>query len=191
MKKHRVFIAINLPDYIKKQLLAFQLNWADLPVRWTKENSLHITLVFIGYVGHEEMLRICQIVKQVASQYQPFEIRLKRICLGPPDKTPRMFWVEGEKNLALAKLRNDLENGLIETAGSGYACRESRAFRPHITLARIRQREWRCLPTKPQIEKEVSLSFPVESIEVMESQLKRPGAEYTILESAPLGDVGG
>jgi len=187
MKKRRIFIAVNLPDYIKKQLLAFQRDWADLPVRWTKENSLHITLVFIGYVGDEEMLEICRLTKQVASRHQPFEIKLERICLGPPGRTPRMFWVEGEKNLSLAKLRDDLENSLLEAAKSGYARRENRAFRPHITLARIRQRDWRLLPTQPQIEKEISLSFPVDSVEVMESRLRRDGAEYTILESATLG----
>jgi 2'-5' RNA ligase len=188
MKKRRVFIAINLPDYVKKKMLGWQQEWANLPARWTKESSLHITLVFIGYVGDEEMLEICQLVRQIGTQHQPFEIKLERICLGPPEGMPRMIWAEGEKNLALAKLKDDLENALLDSAKSGYNRKEARAFRPHITLARIKQREWRVLPSRPKIEKEISLSFPVESIEVMESQLLRDGAEYTVLESARLGE---
>ena len=39
---------------------------------------------------------------------------------------------------------------------------------------------------RPIVEREFFLKFDVKSIEVMESRLKRGGAEYTILESAPL-----
>ncbi|HEB01428.1 MAG TPA: WecB/TagA/CpsF family glycosyltransferase, partial [Candidatus Portnoybacteria bacterium] len=39
-----IFVAINLPSEIKKKFLSFQQKWPDLPVRWTKEENLHITL---------------------------------------------------------------------------------------------------------------------------------------------------
>jgi len=38
----------------------------------------------------------------------------------------------------------------------------------------------------PQIDEEISLSFTVNSIEVMESELKRSGAQYNICQSTPL-----
>jgi len=190
MKKRRIFLAINLPDQIKKKLLEYQRQWADLPVRWTKEPSLHITLVFIGYVGDEEMLEICQLTRQAAQKHQPFEIKLKRICLGPPNRPARMIWLEGEANFALAKLKQDLEEVLLNSAKSGFNRRENRPFRVHITLARIRQEQWQHLPDKPQIEKEISLVFPIASIEVMESYLSRKGADYAILESVELGNAG-
>ena len=186
MKRRRIFIAINLPDYIKTKLLGEQREWADLPVRWTKKSSLHITLIFIGYVTDEEMVEVCQLVKKAGERHAPFEIKLERICPGPANKAPRLIWTEGGKNPALAQLKDDLENVLLNSGDSGYRKRESRAFRPHITLARIRQSEWQALSSKPKIAKEISLSFLVESIEVMESQLLKGGAEYTILESAPL-----
>jgi 2'-5' RNA ligase len=65
---------------------------------------------------------------------------------------------------------------------------ESRIYTPHITLGRIRVWEFRQIEPeeRPDIEKEISLSFQVNSIEVMESQLKRGGSEYTILKSCPL-----
>lgn len=179
MKKHRVFMAINLPAQIKKKLLEFQRQWADLPVRWTKEMNLHITLVFLGYIDDEEILEICRLTKEVVKKHQPFEIKLKRICLGPPDRPPRMIWIEGEKNSFLAQLRNDLEEKLLNY-------RENRPFQVHITLARIRQEEWRQLPNKPKIEEEISLVFPVVSIDIMESYLSSKGPDYIILESVEL-----
>lgn len=187
MKRHRIFIAINLPDYIKKKILDWQQEWADLPVRWTKEPSLHITLVFIGYVNDEEMLDICQLAKEISQRHQPFEIHFNRVYLGPPHRPARMIWLEGEKNLELAKLKDDLENSLLDSAQSGFNRRETRAFQPHITLARIRQWEWQKINPQPQIEKQVDLSFEAGSMGVMESQLLRSGAEYTVLESVELG----
>jgi 2'-5' RNA ligase len=186
MKNHRIFLAINLPKRAKKKLLEFQRERADLPVRWTKEANLHITLIFIGYVDDEEMLEICRVTKEVVQNHQPFEINLRQICLGPPNRPPRMIWIEGEKSSRLAQLKNDLEERLFNSAKSGFNHRENRAFRPHITLARIKQEEWRGLSDKPKIEKEVSLVLPVESIEVMESHLSRSGAEYAVLGSAEL-----
>jgi len=186
MKKRRIFLAVNLPDSVKKKLLEFQRAWADLPVRWTKENNLHITLVFIGYVGDEEMLEICRLAREVTQKYQPFEIKLKRICLGPPNRPARMIWLEGERSPTLGQLKNDLENTLLDSAGSGYSHLENRVFQPHITLARIRQPEWQYLSVKPKIDKEISLVFPVISIEIMESHLSRQGPDYAILESVEL-----
>jgi 2'-5' RNA ligase len=186
MKKRRVFLAINLPESVKKKLVNYQLEWANLPIRWTKEPNLHITLVFIGYVNNEEMLEICQLTRQIVQKHSFFEIKLNQICFGPPNRPPRMVWAEGEESNELVRLKDDLENGLLNSTKSGYRRQERRKFRPHLTLGRIKQGEWRQLAQKPVLEKEISLAFPVDSVEVMESHLSRGGADYAILESAEL-----
>lgn len=185
MKNHRLFIAINFPEDIKKKMLDFQRGWAGLPVRWTKPTNLHLTLVFIGYVDNDELYEICRLVKESAESCQPFEIIFKRVCLGPPGQPPRLIWIEGEPSLALAQLKDELERALSQSTTGSYQP-EARAFKPHITLARIRQDEWRQLSPQPKIDQEISLIAPVNSIEVMESTLLRSGAEYTILESVEL-----
>ena len=185
MKNHRVFIAINLPSHIKQKLVKYQQQWPDLPVRWTKEPSLHITLVFIGHVDNDEMLDICQLVKEIGKKHSGFEIRLNKVELGPPGRSPRMIWASGEKNIEIAKLRDDLENSLLKSKSS-FNLKQAQAFSPHITLARIKPWEWKQLDKQPDIEKGIDLSFPVDSIEVMESHLLRSGAEYSVLESVAL-----
>lgn len=205
--RHRVFVAINLPEDVKKQLESYQSKWLELPVRWVKKENLHITLIFLGYLSDQDLVEVCRAIKDVSPKHPAFFINLKRVCYGPPQKKPysemksltgrldkvenrppRMIWVEGEKLKELALLKDDLEKSL---AGGGvHFLSENRQFAPHITLGRIKSWEWRQIEPeeRPEIDEEINLSFPVNSLEVMESQLKRGGSEYTILESAPLGE---
>ncbi len=185
--KHRIFIAINLPEDIKKELYSFQLKRLELPCLWTKKENLHITLAFLGYVFDQELLGVFKIAKETALKQQPFFINLTKIIYGPPKKPPRMIWAEGEKSEELGKLQADLENSLLSSSVKGKTA-ENRPYTPHITLGRIRQWEFRKLEPeeRPEVNEEIDLNFEVNSIEVMESQLKKGGAEYTVLESAKL-----
>jgi len=184
MKKRRVFIAINLPEDIKTKLAEYKERWPEIPVKWTKQNNIHITLVFLGYIADEELIEICKKIKEVADKHNFFEIKLTKICYGPlrlsSGQTPRMVWAIGEKSEEFAFLKDDLDKSLVIS--------EKRQFSPHITLGRIRKWEWQRieLEERPKVDEEIDLSFPVDSIELMESVLKRGGPEYTVLESAPL-----
>ena len=183
MREHRIFIAINFPPKIKKALILYQKKWEDLPVRWTSEDNLHLTLVFLGYMREENLLEIFQIAKKVAKSHQSFPLNFQRIFLGPPQKVPRMFWVQGERNRELAFLRDDLEEELLGLKHK----EEVRDFKSHITLGRIKMAEWQEFEKKPKIEEKISLTVPVRSIEIMESKLKPTGPDYFVLESIPLG----
>ena len=63
----------------------------------------------------------------------------------------------------------------------------------HITLARLRQWEFNKIEPeeKPEINEDINLTFEVNSIEVMESELKRGGPNYIVLESCRLADKQG
>ncbi len=94
---HRIFIAVNLPENTKKKLAEYEEKWPNLPVRWTKKENLHITLVFLGYLNDEELLEVINATKEISSKNKPFSIILNKIIYGPPKKMPpRMVWVEGE-----------------------------------------------------------------------------------------------
>lgn len=101
-----------------------------------------------------------------------------------------MVWVEGEKSEECAALKDNLENSLLESEKVSFSP-ERRAFRPHITLGRIRTWQFRKIEPeeRPDVEQDISFPFEVSSIEVMESFLKKGGAEYTVLESAPLANL--
>ncbi len=208
---HRIFIAINLPEDVKQKLSDYQKKLADLfmscqdsfnkePVRWVKKHNLHLTLIFLGNTSDQELYEICKITKQTASKEDPFFINFNKICYGPQPqnkfseeqtinkKIPRFIWVEGEKNKELIRLRQNLEKALFNSKNRSSSQLEKRGFLPHLTLGRIKQWEWKKIEPeeRPEIEQEISLSVPVNSVEIMESKLKREGPEYTILESIKL-----
>ena len=187
-KRHRVFIAINLPEEVKKELAGFYERWMDLPAKWTKKDNLHITLEFLGDLTDVEIADACKVVGDVVKKHKPFDIVLNKIVYGPPKKNPpKLVWVNGEKSEDLVDLKEDLQDGMLEKIAFKP---EGRNFIPHITLARISEMEFRNfdLEERPEVNEDIDLIFTVESIEVMESELKRGGPVYTILESHILGE---
>lgn len=204
-QKRRIFIAINLPDGLKKKIFELCQKWDFLfarqsfkaaglnrgsvgeggAVRWTKKDSLHLTLVFIGYVDEEEMYEVCRLTKEIAQKNEPFDINFERILYGPPYKTPRMIWFEGKASKDLSELKHKLDEALLSLETLRSFRPERRPFSPHITLARLRG-QYNNLTELPQIEQELKVEVAVSSIDVMESNLKGDGAEYVILESCPL-----
>ncbi|MCX6724433.1 MAG: RNA 2',3'-cyclic phosphodiesterase [Candidatus Staskawiczbacteria bacterium] len=182
-KRHRVFIAINLPEEVKRELFAYSEKFAELPAKWTPKDNLHITLEFLGTLTDEEIGEVCLVAKEVAERHSSFSLNVNQILYGPPKKLPpKMVWAEGEKSEELSLLREDLENSLTEKVKF---VPENRTFAPHITLARISSFAWKQIEPeeRPEINGMFDLPFDVESIEVMESEMKRGGPVYTILES--------
>ena len=180
--KHRIFIAVNLPKEVIKQLVNYQSKWPELPIKWIRPENLHITLIFLGDVNDSELVEICNTSKEIVEQHYSFGINLNQICYGPPKKMPpRMVWVKGEKSQQLSDLKKDLESALLEKVNFH---QENRAFSPHITLGRIRTWDWKKIEPeeRPTVNEMIDLGFEVGSIDVMESELKRDGPRYTILE---------
>ena len=187
LKRHRIFIAINLPEDIKRQLFLYSEKWPELPAKWTTKDNLHITLEFLGDLTDQEIGDVCKITGDVAKLHKAFSINLTKVLYGPPQKIPpRMVWVQGEKSDELADLKNDLQNYLLEKIS--FRPETGRGFAPHITLARISEWEFRKIEPeeRPEVNEDIDLTFTVESIEVMESELRRGGPVYTILESHAL-----
>ena len=188
----RIFIAINLPGEIKKELkeITQELNYSFPEkgiVRWVGKDNLHLTLLFLGNIREEALLETSEIVKKTVQKENPFSLKLTNIQYGPPGKMPpRLIWLNIEKKPELVEV---VENLKKEIAEKGILNKfEEKAFSPHITLGRIRAFQWRRMEPeeRPNIEREVNLDFGVDSIDIMESNLKRTGAEYTILESIKL-----
>lgn len=185
--RRRIFVAINLPENIKKRLKVWRGKYDYLPVRWTKEASLHLTLVFIGYVSDEQMSEVCRFTRKAAAEFEPFSIDFRKIVLGPPSGLPRMIWLEGEENQKLLEFKSRLQDVLFEV-NSGLLRKDTRPFKPHITLARIKMGQWREAQINPaDVEIDFQARVEVDGIEAMESDLKFDGAEYATLESCPLG----
>lgn len=185
-KRQRIFIAINVPADVRKFLVTHEQKWQDLPAKWVGVENLHITMVFLGDVTDIELGEVCMAVKEVCQRHQTLDIQLEKISYGPNDKIPPKFvWAFGAQNKELALLKKDLEDSLL---GKVNFMPEARLFAPHVTLARISTFAWRQIEPeeRPEVNEIIDLAFTVESIEVMESELKKEGVQYNIIESYSL-----
>ncbi|OGZ69584.1 MAG: 2'-5' RNA ligase [Candidatus Staskawiczbacteria bacterium RIFCSPHIGHO2_02_FULL_42_22] len=182
-KRRRIFIAINLPQEYKKRLISFEKKWADVPAKWTPQENLHITVVFLGDITDVELGQVCLATKKVAENQEGFNIDLNKIAYGPEEKIPpRYIWAGGEKSEPMHTLKEELENEISEIVNLKP---DKNTFTPHITLARINEWQWRQieLEERPEVNEIIDMTFPVESIEVMESELTKQGPRYTVIES--------
>lgn len=179
MQKKKIFIEIEIPSQIKRRLAQKIAPWSELPIKWMKEENLHLTVAFIGYVDESVVPEICAKVAAAVSQLEIFDLEFDRIELGPDPENPRLLWLTGKPLVELGKLNEVVEEAL------GMRPEKHGEYSPHLTLGRIRKLKWDELPEKPQINEKIQLAMSVEYVSVMES--KGGGDEYVALEQCPLG----
>ncbi len=182
----RVFIAIELPDNIKTALAALQteLRQVRAAVSWTRLESLHLTLKFLGAVEAQQLPAITQACVDAKHGVQPFAVSIKNTGGFPNLQQPRVLWVGLAAGIAeLRAIHRRLDHHL-HTLGFE---KEARAFNPHLTLGRVKS-----LENIPAVAARLlayplpELSFQVHELVVMQSQLHQAGAIYTPLARCSL-----
>lgn len=196
IKRHKIFLAINLPPDVRKVLARYPQKFPDLPAVWTPQENLHITLVFLGDLTDEELGEAVMAAKETASRHASFEVTLDKVGYGPDmelpfedaeSKPPKMLWASGQKSKELSALKMDLQEAFVEKINFKP---DVKIFAPHVTLARIGAMQWRAInpEERPEVQESIDMLFTVESIDVMESEMKKNGPHYTLIESIHLQD---
>ena len=191
MEQVRSFIAIELPDELKAGLSQLQarLRSGNQPwVKWVDPFSIHLTLKFLGSIAAGRINEITKAVEEAAQGIPPFQLEVKDLGVFPNSRRVQVVWVgvRGEID-KLSQIQQRIESNL---ARLGFAP-ESRAFAPHLTLARLRAQ---ASPNERQrfgqlivgSEFEAAYSIKVDSISLMRSQLTREGAIYSRISSVGL-----
>ena len=127
----RLFIAIDLPDEIKKELwyLALHLGHQAEQARVVPFENYHLTLLFIGETRRVDEVR--EAFHRLRVPEKPVDFVLEGIGSFKQQRG-RTWWVGVRANEVLAELAEEL-GALYRSAGFPL---ETRAFKPHITLAR-------------------------------------------------------
>lgn len=178
MQKKKIFIEIGIPQPMKRRLVQKTVQWQNLPVKWMKEENLHITVSFVGYVDESVIPDICQKTSAAVENFESFEIVFDKIELSPSAENPKMIWLSGKPSMELGKLNEKIEQSL------GMRPEEHKEYRPHVTLGRIRKLKWEELSEKPEIFEKINLAMTVDFVSVMESKGGEEG--YVTLEECPL-----
>jgi 2'-5' RNA ligase len=190
MEQIRSFIAIELPDELRVRLeqLEAQLKSAtQARVKWVDPSSIHLTLKFLGDIDAGRTGEIIRAMEEAVKGIPPFRLVVKDLGVFPNVRRVQVAWVGlGGEVDRLRQLQQRLESNLEQL---GFAS-ESRAFTPHLTIARIRDQ---ASPDERQRFGQLiaSTSFEageisVDAISLMRSQLTRQRAIYSRLGSAGL-----
>ena len=127
----RLFIACNFPHHVRQFLVEQQnlIKTVCTKGRFTKEENLHLTLIFLGEVAEEDLPSITTILDRVKTA--PFSITFNE--LGSFKRRDGDIWWMGiSPNPPLQSLHKNLFEELVQ---AGFNL-DARPFTPHITLAR-------------------------------------------------------
>ena len=183
----RLFLAINFPQAARREIAD-----ATAPLRecapelgWTTEDRLHLTLKFLGEQAESRVEAFAATLAGTVVQHRELNMTVGGIGAFPNFRRARVVWMGVSPEPRLEMLHHD-----IEVAFEAIGCElEGRPFRPHLTLARVRDalgvdrmRElWRAAKRI-----DYSTDFIVQSVELMQSDLSSSGPRYRTLLSAPL-----
>ena len=188
----RAFIALSVPPDAQQSLEpAVQHLSAVVPgaVRWVDLDGLHLTLKFLGNVDAGRVDGITQGMRRACRDLVPFELALSGLGVFPNAGRPRVVWAGVQGDLGPL---GDIQAGIeTEMAGLGFSL-EKRAFAPHLTLGRVRNRvadsQRRLLGgAVAACSIEAPRPWLVEAVHLVRSELGPRGAAYTNLASVPLG----
>jgi 2'-5' RNA ligase len=190
-KPVRLFIAVELPEVVKRELETLQNRlWVEPAegIKWVAPQGIHLTLKFLGWVVRDRIVDIKSALAEAVKGFTPFEMGLSGLGAFPNLRRADVVWCSLSGDLAsLANLRQLVEKYVSPL---GYPT-ENRPFSPHLTLARLREEvspETRQKLAKKLVETrfEPGVSIPVDSISLMQSTLLPAGAVYTRLARFPL-----
>jgi RNA 2',3'-cyclic 3'-phosphodiesterase len=125
----RLFTGLEIPADIGSKLAALR---GGLPgARWIDPSDYHITLRFLGDVDGRTAREVMHYLDDIAGQ--PIELALEGLESFGGDK-PRAVFAKARPHPMLLSLQADHER-LMRQCG---LAPETRKFRPHVTLARLR-----------------------------------------------------
>jgi len=126
----RLFIAIEFPDDIKRQLNRLRM---DIPgARWVPVGQIHLTLEFLGEVDEASFELLTGELSAI--QAPCFDVRFSATGCFPHRRQPRVLWVGLEPEPLLASLAIRVRTAVL----ASNIPQEERPFAPHITLARLK-----------------------------------------------------
>lgn len=188
----RVFLAIDLPQELKKELFSLSktVSYEGLKLKWVEEENLHLTMRFFGNISENLVEKIYEKCKEVCKEINPFELKLSSAGYFPLKGTPRVIWI------GIETLSNNLYelNNLLKKVLKPLKLRENEeGFHPHITLLRVKEKtDSSALKSffeelKKEAEKLKGKSFLVREIVLFKSELSPAGPKYTPLKIISLG----
>lgn len=190
----RLFFAVPIPEVVQQAVEVAQkqlrAEMGEDGIRWEKPDKFHYTLKFLGDTSAADKAQAIEAARAAAGQIAPFMLTLGGIGTFPEKRRPQILWIGAKNGVPdLTRLAEYLDRSLAER---GFAP-ETRRFKPHLTLARIKSEAGEKAVAQalnsPQkeLEKVDKMEvIPVSDFVLMSSELHSQGSVYTVLETFTL-----
>lgn len=171
---HRLFIGIEPPPAIKTQLL--DLMGGVSGARWQTAAQLHLTLRFVGEVDRHQANDIAEALSDL--RHPAFELSLAGVGTFEYKGQVHTLWAGVTPFESVHVLHKKVDQAVVRTG----LLPETRAFQPHITLARLSGRVGTLSHFLDANEGLASEPFVVDTVCLYESALTSEGSVYTVVE---------
>jgi len=168
----RLFLALRLPDDVLDAVATWQERLHG--VRVVPREHLHVTLAFLGHRPAGELDAILGALRDSAAHADDLRLAFERYR---ETRSVAMLLLADEGGRATA-LADDVQARL---EALGVYRREGRAWLPHLTVARFRERP------RLRLEPPSVRTFVPSDAAAYLSRLRPSGAQYEVLESVALG----
>lgn len=182
----RLFLALNPPAELQARVheAAAPLREAAPAVAWTAAAKLHVTVRFLGEVEETRVPEIAGRVRERCADFAPVPVTVDRFGAFPTWRKARVVWAGVSWMPALELLHDAVERACTAL---GFEV-EGRPFRPHLTLARLREPGGELARSIGLAARgrRIDAGWLVDRVDLMRSELRPEGARYTVLDSIPL-----
>ena len=184
----RIFCAVELPEKVRRQLeehiLKLRKQIPDAAASWSRVENIHLTLKFFGNVDLDEISFITEAVWLTAEEFSTFSIGIGNTGVFPKPSRAQVLWIGvSDPSGKLSALRERLEN---ECAAEGFP-KEDRAYRPHLTIARLRKPEGAQRLADAHLQMHFNpIEVQVNELIIFRSELSPKGSKYTALSRHPI-----
>ena len=175
----RIFIALTPKHEFNKVICELKEDQKRFLIRnhkvnWSKDNQHHITINFIGSMEPEQREEMFAALEN-RSAFKNLPVEIDSLSYFP-NENGQVLVANITLTPRLQKLFNEVEK-VVARIGFGMALR---TFRPHITLARFKDKN---RPFSQIIELEEPINSVIEELDVYESSFKSGKTLHTLIQT--------
>lgn len=177
----RLFVGLELPLSLKVRLAPLM---SGLPgAKWVPPANLHLTLRFIGEASERDAALLDEALFSI--ERPPFELQVSGCGIFAQRRGPEAVWIGVASTPPLVDLQAAVERAAVR---AGFAPEEKR-FRPHITLARLKDTPAPRLQSFVAGHNLFKDSVPIEEFTLFSSKLGSGDPVYLAEAAYPLSST--
>ncbi len=187
----RSFLALRFSQEVNANLVRLQQElksqWGDrAKIKWVAAENIHLTLQFLGQVEGDLLALLAEELSGSFAHIPAFEVSLQGLGAFPRPQRPRVVWLGFDQG---GRQMEDVFRAVERVTEACGFKPETRAFRPHLTLGRIKVAKQASDISKliERFQDHHAGKCQIAAVELLASELRPEGPIYTRLDSFPLG----